>query len=88
MAHELHKAIGEGQNPVRVVSSGWCDNFDQLKCAGCHGHEQAVTDRLHLTVFGYTFQNSNGCYSCHLTGGASIRPRRHHQQLRPLPQRR
>ena len=66
-AHELHKAIGEGQIQCESCHPAGA-TFEQLKCAGCHGHEQAVTDRLHLTVFGYTFQNSNGCYSCHLTG--------------------
>jgi hypothetical protein len=66
--HELHRPIGEGEIQCESCHPADTGDFRLIKCGGCHGHEQSVTDRLHLTVFGYTFQNSNGCYNCHLTG--------------------
>ena len=43
-------------------------SFTQIMCVNCHAHEEAVTDRLHLTVTGYTFNDSAACYQCHPTG--------------------
>jgi len=67
-AHALHTPIGEGEIDCQSCHPDNTMSFEQPKCAGCHGHEQAVTDRLHLTIFGYTFQDSTACYSCHLDG--------------------
>ncbi len=44
-------------------------SFTQIQCNNCHGHDETLTDRLHLTVQGYTYNDSAGCYSCHKTGG-------------------
>jgi hypothetical protein len=39
-------------------------DFTAFDCLSCHGHEQAPTDRLHLSTAGYAYQ-SQACYQCH-----------------------
>ena len=63
--HALGAAVAEGQIQCESCHPSGTTSFTQIKCAGCHGHDQSVTDRLHLTVSGYSFQDSSGCYSCH-----------------------
>jgi len=67
-AHELGKAIAEGQIQCQSCHPADTSSFTQIQCGGCHGHDSAVTDRLHLTVPGYDFKDSSACYSCHPTG--------------------
>ncbi|HUM00239.1 MAG TPA: hypothetical protein VLU24_12675, partial [Mycobacterium sp.] len=71
-AHELHSSVGQGEVQCESCHPPSTGNFTLIKCAGCHGHEESVTNRLHLTVFGYTYEDSkgysSGCYSCHPTG--------------------
>jgi hypothetical protein len=43
-------------------------SFTQITCVSCHGHEEAVTARLHLSVSKYRFDDSSGCYTCHPSG--------------------
>jgi len=43
------------------------NTFTEFNCAGCHGHEQTVTNLLHNGVSGYAYTGTS-CYSCHADG--------------------
>ncbi len=68
-AHALGAPIAEGKMECASCHPPDTSAFTEIKCNGCHGHDESVTDRLHLTVSGYDYQDSTACYSCHTTGG-------------------
>lgn len=67
--HELGATMADGQVQCQSCHPADTSSFKQITCVGCHGHNETVTDRLHLTVPGYAFTDSAACYSCHPTGG-------------------
>ena len=65
--HALGKGAADG-----VISCNSChalsdSSFKSVTCTGCHEHEIALTDSLHLNTAGY-HTNGSACLSCHLTG--------------------
>ena len=67
--HELGATMADGTVQCVSCHPTGASSFTQITCVGCHGHDQTVTDRLHLTVPKYAFTDSTACYGCHPTGG-------------------
>jgi len=67
-AHQLGGPIAEGKMECQSCHPADTTSFTQIMCVNCHGHDEAVTDRLHLTVPGYAYSDSAACYSCHPKG--------------------
>ena len=68
-AHELGSMVQGDKMQCLSCHPANTTSFTQIMCVNCHGHEEPVTDRLHLTVPGYAFGDSAACYSCHPNGG-------------------
>lgn len=65
-AHELGRPMPEGPMQCDSCHVASADTFMKYTCIGCHGHEEALTARLHLVVTGYKYA-SEDCFGCHPT---------------------
>jgi cytochrome c551/c552 len=69
-AHALGRVMSDGTMSCDSCHAPTNTTFKDFSCVGCHGHEQAVTDRLHLARPDQYQYASASCYSCHTNGNA------------------
>jgi hypothetical protein len=65
--HAIGRDLGGSVIGCQSCHSAGPGLLTQDSCVGCHAHEQAITDRLHLQVPGYEFASA-ACTSCHASG--------------------
>jgi hypothetical protein len=62
--HALGRTVAGGAIACASCHAPTAPSFKDFTCTGCHDHVQPVTDRLHVSVMGYTY-TSAGCLKCH-----------------------
>lgn len=66
-SHALGKVMVDGTLGCESCHPPATESFTDATCVGCHKHGQAVTDRLHTSVQGYSAAEDT-CVSCHPQG--------------------
>src|ERR1022692_1722211 len=66
-SHALGLPIAEGAIACTSCHPAAATTLKNYTCVGCHGHEQTVTDLLHLSVPQYGYASAQ-CLSCHPSG--------------------
>ena len=66
-SHAIGLPITEGTIACASCHASTATSLKDFTCVGCHGHEQTVTDLLHLSVPQYAYASVQ-CLSCHPSG--------------------
>jgi Cytochrome c7 and related cytochrome c len=66
-SHAIGLPITKGTIACTSCHASTATSLKDFTCVGCHGHEQSVTDLLHLSVPQYAYASAQ-CLSCHPSG--------------------
>ena len=68
--HAMGRVMPDGAMACESCHAPTSNSFKDFTCVGCHGHDQTITDLLHLgRPNEYKFA-SVSCYSCHTNGNS------------------
>ncbi len=66
--HAIGRAMADGAMACQSCHDAKSNSFKDFTCVGCHGHDQTITDLLHLGRPNEYKYASGSCYSCHTSG--------------------
>ena len=68
--HAIGRPMPDGAMACESCHAATSNSFKDFTCVGCHGHDQTITDLLHLgRPNEYKFASAS-CYSCHTNGNS------------------
>ena len=69
-SHAMGRVMADGTMSCQSCHLPGGKSFKDFTCVGCHGHEQTITDLLHLGRPNEYKYASDSCYSCHANGNS------------------